>query len=109
MKIRSKTFRNWMKANFNKGELRDMVEHGVDTGWQGLTYYRDTIALYNKFADEIWEALYEDAEAFGSPNIVAFIGEFKIANQITSAASFKNALVWYMAERIARQMVGEDY
>lgn len=107
MRIKSRTFRAWMKANFNKGQLVDMVNHGVDGGWHGLTYYRETTALYNKFADEIWDALAEDAQSFGEPNTLAMLSKFGGAGVVETDESFKNLLVWYMAERIARELVGE--
>jgi len=77
----------------------------VDTGWQGLTYYKDTVALYEKFDDEIWKALYEDAETVGAPNVLQFIADFSGAKNVSNDAQFKNLLVWYMAEHVAREVV----
>src|SRR5690606_40944928 len=37
MRVRAKTFKNWMKANFSKEQLRDIAQHGADAGWGGLT------------------------------------------------------------------------
>ena len=107
MRIRSKTFRDWMKANFTKGELRDLAQHGADTGWHGLTYYADTKALYRRFADEIWEALVEDAEEYGYRNVFEFIAEFRRAD-VANRTQVENLLVWYMAERTARSLVGDE-
>lgn len=75
MIVRSKTFRGWMKANFTRQDLKDMVTHGVSSGFSGLIYYTETAKLYDKFSNEIWDAL------------------------------FKNLLVWYMAERTAQELL----
>ena len=74
-----------------------------------MTYYRDTVALYDKFNHEIWDALYEDTESFGAPNVVALISTFGGADSVASDETFKNLLVWYMAERTARALLGGEW
>src|SRR5690606_24869368 len=32
MRVRAKTFKNWMKANFSKEQLRDIAQKGTDEG-----------------------------------------------------------------------------
>lgn len=107
MIIRAKTFERWMKANFTKDELRDLAQHGADTGWPGMTYYADTTALYRRFADEIWDALVEDAEEYGYRNVFEFIATFQRAN-VANRTQVENLLVWYMAERTAHRLVDAD-
>ena len=101
--IKAKSFKAWMLANFTKDELPDIARQ-VDAGWAGLTYYKDTVALYEKFDEEIWAALYEDAQSFGAPNVVQFIADLGGAKDVNDDAHFKNLLVWYMAERVAREL-----
>lgn len=108
MKVRAKTFEDWMKANFTKQDLRDIVRHGVNSGFSCLTYYNDTVKLYDKFSDEIWDALYDDAQHTRYNNILQFIVECFRDSDVASDAQFKNMLVWYMAERTARDIVGDD-
>ncbi len=108
MIIRAKTFRDWMRANFTKAELKDMVTHGVNTGWAGLAYYNDTCKLYEKFKEEIWKELAQDAEDMGYSNIVEFIASFNGAEDVWSDYQFENLLVWYMAEKIARELTEEE-
>ena len=81
--------------------IADLARGGADAGWHGLTYYHDTTALYNAFHDEIWDALYEDAEEMGAAHPLALVAGFGGASNVGSDAQFKNLLVWYMAERIA--------
>ena len=109
-RIRAKTFRDWMLANFTKSDLRDMVMHGVDVGFGGLTYYSDTCKLYDRFADEIWDALWEDAQnfGFGYNNVLQYIVDNFRNSDVSSDAEFKNLLVWYMAERTAAEILGDD-
>jgi hypothetical protein len=109
MIIRARSFEKWMQANFTRGELQDLARYGANTGWQGLTYYNDTVALYDKFNVEIWTALYEDAESFGAKNAIAFIADFGGADSVSDDDTFKNLLVWYMAERTAHELLGDDY
>ena len=107
MRIRAKTFRDWMKANFSKGELRELAQHGAEAGWHGLTYYSETTALYRRFADEIWETLIKDAEEHGYRNVFEFIATFRLAD-VANREQVENLLVWYMAERTAHRLVDAD-
>ncbi len=105
MIIRSKTFKAWMLANL-KEEMPDIVNHGCAAGFPGLSYYADTGKLYDKFEDEIWDALWDDAEMYGN-NIPELIGTFGGAKDVGSHVQFKNLLTWYMAERIAREVTDQ--
>ena len=104
MIIGAKTFRKWLEANLDKSALRDLAEHGADAGFPGLTYYSNTIKVYDRFHDEIWEALDDDAKEFGCRNIFDFIAGFN-RTEASSDAEFKNLLVWYMAEREAARIL----
>jgi hypothetical protein len=105
MIIRAKTFRDWMKANFDKQTLRDLAEYGVQGGFPGLTYYSDTTKLYEKFKDEIWESLIDEAEEYGYKNVYEFIATFNGAD-VGNCTQHENLLVWYMAEKVARELTG---
>ena len=107
MRIRAKTFRDWMMANFTKGELRELAQHGAEAGWHGLTYYSETAALYRRFSDEIWETLIKDAQEYGYRNVFEFIATFRLAD-VANREQVENLLVWYMAERTAQELA-EDY
>lgn len=83
--------------------LADLARGGADAGFPGLTYYSDTVALYDEFSEEIWEALYEDANDMGVAHPIDLIATFGGAKNVGSDAQFKNLMVWYMAERIAHR------
>jgi hypothetical protein len=86
-----------------KDDLQDIANHGADAGYSGITYYRDTVHLYERFEDEIFEALTDDTEQFGADNVPAFIATFRRADDCDSPTGFKNLLVWYYVERVARE------
>lgn len=106
MIIRAKTFKQWFKYNFTKGEMKDIAEYGAHGGFHHITYYNDTIKIYNKFEDDIWASLADDAEDMGM-DIIAMISETfnqKSVMMIDSATQFKNLMVWYMCEKLAREL-----
>lgn len=72
----------------------------------GLTYYSETTELYAEYADEIWEMLCEDADAFGCRTIAELGATFNGAKDANNRDQYENLLVWYAAERIAREVVG---
>lgn len=96
------TFRDWMVENLSDC-LPDIVEHGCAAGFPGLTYYSETCSLYARHKHQIWDALVEDADSMGYSSVTAMIADFNGAEQVVDATTFKNLLVWYMAERIARE------
>lgn len=97
------TFRDWMLETI-PGEVQNIVGHGADYGCPNLTYYKDTCAVYDKYEEEIWEALCEDADSLGYKNALAFIASFGGADQVSTGDTLKNMLAWYMAERTAQEL-----
>lgn len=83
--------------------MRDLARHGAEGGFPGLTYYSDTSKLYDAHEDEIWEALSNDAEEMGSDSPLSLIASFGGASNVYNDSQFRNLLVWYMAERVARE------
>ena len=83
--------------------MRDLARSGADAGFPGITYYRDTVALYEAHESEIWDALAEDADDMGYPNPLALIATFGGAGNVGSDDQLRNLLCWYMAERVARE------
>jgi len=107
MRIRAKTFKGWLKANFSKQELGDLARYGANAGWPGLTHYADTCKLYDRFKGEIWEALLDDTEEFGYKNPFELIATFNGAD-VGSCEDVETLLVWYMAERTARELTEQE-
>lgn len=97
------TFQEWMTKNLSD-YLPDIAEHGCAGGFPGLTYYSDTCALYEQHKDEIWDALIESAEGLGIPPM-RLVSSFNGAESVYTDHEFQHLLVWYMAERIAREVI----
>ena len=106
MIIRSRTFKQWMNANL-KDYYEDIAGHGCSAGFPGLTYYTDTAKLYEKFKDDIFEMLADDADCEGV-TIPELIALFNGAKDVYDSGTFENLLVWYAAERIAYSAAEED-
>jgi hypothetical protein len=98
------TFKEWMIETIPES-IEDIAEHGCSGGYPELTYYRDTVALYEEYEDEIWDALDEDYKSFGMKNSLELIASFGGAGDVGSNEQFQNLLTWYLAERTAREIV----
>lgn len=103
MIIRSKCFEDWFKANL-KEHAEDIALHGADAGYPKITYTANTVKIFDKFADEIWEMAVEDAEEMGYKNAAAMIAEFVRSDMLSSIDSFKNLMVWYACEKLAQRL-----
>lgn len=107
MIIKAKTFKKWTRANFTDGELKDMVNHGVDGGFHHLTYYSDTVKVYEHFKDEIFEKLVEMTDEMGHENVYVLLGSFNKDHMPGNYDQFANQLTWFMAEETAREILQE--
>jgi len=101
------TFRAWLVATLDVEQIGELAQYGADTGWPGLTYTSDCVELFDRYAEEIREALNEDAEAFGYDCPEAFLATFRRSDMLWSEDGRKNLLVWFMAERVARAISDE--
>lgn len=99
-----RTFKEWLQEKLDADQIKDLAEHGAAAGWPGLTYYRDTCALYEEYEAEIWECLNDDADAMGEPNVLKLIATLNGADCVSDKDTFENLLVWYMAERTTREI-----
>ena len=98
------TFIDWLQETLDADQLADLARYGADTGWPGLTYTTDCVELYDRHADEIREALNEDTESFGYDCPDAFVATFNRSDMLWTEDGRKNLLVWYLAERTAREI-----
>ena len=105
--IRCATFKRFLEVNL-KNYLEDIANHGADAGYPWLTYTRDTVALWDKYKDEIWELANNESESMGCTNVAEMIAGFHRADMLTSYDTFANLMVWFAAETYARQAIDED-
>jgi hypothetical protein len=95
-----------MMQNYSLDELRDISEHGCVSGCAtGLIYYSDTLAFYDKYCEELHEVISQDCEDFGETP------KYLTDALAQGCTSFKNAVVWYVAESYAFELVNQavDY
>ena len=95
------SFKEYMET-YELDELRKIHEQGCSSGCaSGLIYYSDTLAFYDQFCDELHDVLASDIENFGeTPKYIADA-------LAIGCTSFKNALVWYVAESYAFDITNE--
>ena len=108
LKINSKSFKQWMKYNFNKDELGDMINHGVDGGFHGMIYYADLDKLFMKFKDELIDMLDDTADEQGYNGFMDMFVQNGTAKKIRSYNMFISYVVWCCAELIAYEMIEES-
>jgi len=104
--IRATEFRVWFKANLRE-YARDIAGHGADAGYPYITYTSDTVRIFDRFADEIWEMAVDEAEEMGCKNVAEMIAGFGRADMLSGFDQFKNLMVWYACEKVAREMVDD--
>jgi hypothetical protein len=83
--------------------ISDIAKYGCSGGVAGLTYHKETCAFYDKHKTEIWDLLYEMSEDQNF-SIPFLISDFNGARQVTCEDSFKNLLVWWAVEHVARDI-----
>lgn len=99
----AKDFRTWFRANLKDNAL-DIARHGADAGYGCITYTSDTVVIFDKYGAEIWEMAVEDAEGQGCKNVAEMIAGFKRSDMIDGGLDqFKNLMVWYACEKVARE------
>lgn len=94
-------FRAWFEEHLGES-AQDIAQHGADGGFGYITYTKECVELYERFEGEIWEMLREDTDSFGYKNPAEFIATFQRSDMLDDPDTFKNLLVWYACERVAR-------
>lgn len=101
------TFKQYMTDNYTHNELADICNHGCASGCaSGMIYYSETIALFDKYRDDLFEIMGDFQESMGEscdnlPDYVAKNG--------ATFATFANAVVWFCAEAVAHEKTQGEY
>ena len=96
------TFKQWLKDTYAIEELKEIAEYGCESGVAGgMVYYNETCALYDKHAEELHDVLWHYEKDFG------VLPEY-IIKHLGDLTGFKNAMVWFVAEFYAQDMVSVD-
>ena len=99
-------FVDWFHENLNDYAY-DIANHGADAGYPHITYTKDTVELFDEYGDEIWEMATNEAEELGY-NVAEMISHFSRSDMLESLDTFKNLMVWYACEKIARESEMQD-
>lgn len=99
----TKSLDNWVLRHLDSQQLREVVEHGCDSGCVGdLIYYHDVLAFYRKFESQIWETVFNYIESTGE-TLGQFIDSTRLC--VADETTFKNFLVWFVIEHKAQEML----
>lgn len=102
----TQTFREWFKENLME-DAENIANHGADGGYTELTWTNDCADTFDRFEEEIWSMAVEDAEDFGCKNVLEMISGFGRVDMADTIKGFKNLMLWYAAEKIAREIMDE--
>jgi uncharacterized protein YbgA (DUF1722 family) len=97
------TFRDFMTTEL-ADYLDDIANHGADAGYPHISYTSDCVELHDRYQEELWQMLRDDADDFGYTNVAAFLASFKRNDMTDDLDRMKNLIVWYAAERIASEI-----
>jgi hypothetical protein len=103
-----KTFKEGILETYDAEELREIADHGcINCAPGGLIYYTETVKAYESYLDEIWDKLHDIKDSLGGSAVLEIISSFTSAKDIIDDTQFKNMLVWFYVEEIAREKEGE--
>lgn len=107
------SFRELIYSRFENEEsglvADEVAMHGCESGFPGLTYYRETVALYDVHGDEIFEICQNFAEDSGwNSALDLFAGYSPSKNFIDTNDKYKNAMVWQAVEILARDFCQKE-
>lgn len=96
-------FREYIKTEYAEN-LADIAQFGCSGGVSGMIYYSETVALFDKYRDDIFEILGEMADGMDQ-TIPELIASFNGAADVGDFQQFANLCVWAAAEEIARREI----
>jgi hypothetical protein len=100
-----KTFRSYLWSTYSPEELDTIANCGAACVG-GLMLYYDTNQLYERFEDDIWQALYDEATEGGHNGVLELLSQGTM--DPASDAQFRNLAVQVAAEWIVRDMLEDE-
>jgi len=96
----SNQFVQFMADTYEAEELQDIAHHGCASGCAGgMIYYSETIALFDKYRDDLFEIMENWQDETGETPRIPLGDGF---------TQFANAVVWTCAEIVAYEMTQGD-
>ena len=97
-------FVRFMSETYAADELQDIATHGCESGCAGgMIYYSETIALFDKYRDELFEIMDDYACETGIIGLPDYVKQYS-----ATFTSFANAVVWAAAEIVANELINEE-
>ena len=98
------TFKQYMADNYEHNELAEIAIHGCASGCaSGMIYYSETIALFDKYRDDLFEIMANYRDEIGGESLPDYV---KNPDTFTS---FANSVVWFCAEAVAYEKTQGEY
>lgn len=106
--------------NIGKESIEDVINNGIDGGFSGFIYTRDTIDFFHKHKSEIIKLAENMADSLGEDMLNMITGfnclkdqklsSYEVAKALESKdkaidsdhANIKNAMAWFAAEEVCR-------
>jgi hypothetical protein len=96
--------------------VSDINNYGIDGGFGGFIYYKDTLKFFNRYKNDIIKLANEQWKDYGYSSMLDMFSKFKcfdrydisvIADGIYNGRSeyscqIRNGLAWYAAEEVCR-------
>jgi len=96
--------------------IEDVNNHGVDGGFNGFIYHRDTISFFKRHRKDILALAQESADSMGVGMLemiqgfncvgkdysIEEIGQAVYSGKGEASTTIKNALAWFAAEEVCR-------
>jgi len=118
------TLKNAVIRKVGKEACKDIVDHGIDGGFSGFIYTRDTCAFFRRHKAAIVELAEQMADDLGEGGVLEMIQGFRCVGKNYSTSDIGkvlygpwkddeahgmigNAMAWFAAEEAAREEVGE--
>jgi len=115
-----KTLINAVYSRIGKDSVQDVVNHGINGGFNGFIYYADTLAFYKRYRKMINSLVFEMADMLGE-DTQSMVLSFNCVNtdndtkhdiavclfggnlrNLKDDVHVPNALAWFAAEEICR-------
>lgn len=97
----SNAFTKFMQETYEHNELADIATQGCASGCaSGMIYYSETIALFDKYRDDLFEIMDNYASDMGQPPDISITDGF---------TQFANNVLWFCAEVVAYNLTQGEY
>ena len=88
-------------SSLTKEDILQIAEHGADAGWNGFSYYNETVQFYNDHETLLWDLLESEADEFGEESVITFLDKHCNTKDVANLTQFKNWMAWYALESVA--------